>query len=81
MRRVLPLDLGIYNSHNKKADDAVVITLGYRDIVLMERQEIQKYVEHKVLSCGRLRFAITCRTVLPHHLNQIGPQPKTGLMP
>jgi len=73
-RRALPIELGIDNSCDKKADDAVVITLGHGDIVLMEGHEIQKYLEHKVVSVGRLRFAMTCRTVLPHHLTEIGPQ-------
>ena len=52
----------------KKADDLVTITLGHGDIVLMEGYDIQKYLEHKVVPEGYLRFALTCRTVLEDHL-------------
>ena len=38
------------------------------DIVLMEGDDIQKYLEHKVVPDAHLRFALTCRVVLENHL-------------
>lgn len=42
--------------------------LTHGDIVLMEGEEIQKFLEHQVDPCGNLRFALTCRTILENHL-------------
>ncbi|KAF2764227.1 hypothetical protein EJ03DRAFT_332041 [Teratosphaeria nubilosa] len=66
--KALPKGLGIYADRNKKAGDLVNITLNHGDIVVMDGYDIQKYLEHKVAPEGFLRFALTCRTVLPNHL-------------
>lgn len=63
----IPGELGL-NEKRKKADDLVTLTLSHGDIVLMDGYEIQKYLEHKVVPEGYLRFALTCRTVLQGHL-------------
>ncbi|CAK1364327.1 unnamed protein product [Cercospora beticola] len=67
-RKELPHELGIFAKRTKKAEDLVTLTLNHGDIVLMEGYEIQSYLEHKVVPEGCLRFALTCRTVLPEHL-------------
>ncbi|USW52871.1 Putative alpha-ketoglutarate-dependent dioxygenase AlkB, DNA oxidative demethylase ALKBH2 [Septoria linicola] len=67
-RKELPKEIGIFEKRTKKAEDLVTITLNHGDIVLMEGYEIQQYLEHKVVPEGCLRFALTCRTVLPEHL-------------
>ncbi|KAF2207090.1 hypothetical protein CERZMDRAFT_51813 [Cercospora zeae-maydis SCOH1-5] len=67
-RRELAHELGLYGKRMKKAEDLVTLTLNHGDIVLMEGYEIQSYLEHKVVPEGCLRFALTCRTVLPEHL-------------
>lgn len=66
----IPKELGIFEKRNKKAEDLVTITLSHGDIVLMQGYDIQKYLEHKVVSESYLRFALTCRTVLGHHLRE-----------
>ncbi|PPJ51243.1 hypothetical protein CBER1_08171 [Cercospora berteroae] len=67
-RKEIPHELGLYAKRTKKAEDLVTLTLNHGDIVLMEGYEIQSYLEHKVVPEGCLRFALTCRTVLPEHL-------------
>ena len=67
-RRELPKELGIFEKRAKKADDLVTVTLSHGDIVIMDGYDIQKYLEHKVVPEGYLRFALTCRTVLENHL-------------
>ncbi|KAF2859342.1 hypothetical protein K470DRAFT_219326, partial [Piedraia hortae CBS 480.64] len=52
----------------KNAPDSVVINLRHGDIVIMNGYEVQRFMEHKVVPDGMLRFALTCRTVLPGHL-------------
>lgn len=42
--------------------------LTHGDIVIMEGEDIQKFLEHQVDPCGNLRFALTCRTILENHL-------------
>jgi alkylated DNA repair dioxygenase AlkB len=42
--------------------------LTHGDIVIMEGEQIQKFLEHQVEPTGSLRFALTCRTVLGNHL-------------
>lgn len=64
----IPLELGLYEKCKKKADDLVTVTLNHGDIVLMEGYEIQQYFEHKVVPEQCLRFALTCRTIMPDHL-------------
>ena len=67
-RRELPRELGILEKRFKRPPDLLTITLSHGDIVLMDGYDIQKYMEHKVVSDGYLRFALTCRTVLEGHL-------------
>ncbi|KAK3722944.1 hypothetical protein LTR37_002089 [Vermiconidia calcicola] len=69
-RKEIPQELGLYEKRMKKADDLVTVTLSHGDIVIMDGYEIQKYLEHKVVPEGYLRFALTCRTVLPDHLKE-----------
>jgi alkylated DNA repair dioxygenase AlkB len=64
----LPKELGIFEKRNKKAHDLVTVTLNHGDIIVMDGDEIQKYLEHKVVPESYLRFALTCRTVLHDHL-------------
>lgn len=64
----IPVELGLFEKRMKKADDMVTVTLNHGDIVLMEGYDIQKYLEHKVVPEQCLRFALTCRTILPDHL-------------
>lgn len=67
-RKELPKELGIFDKRTKKADDLVTVTLSHGDIMVMDGYDIQRYLEHKVVSEGYLRFALTCRTVLEDHL-------------
>lgn len=64
----IPRELGLFEKRMKKADDLVTVSLSHGDIILMEGYDIQKYLEHKVVAKGYLRFALTCRTVLANHL-------------
>lgn len=64
----IPLELGLFEKRMKKADDLVTITLNHGDIVLMEGYDIQQRLEHRVVPEQCLRFALTCRTILPDHL-------------
>jgi alkylated DNA repair dioxygenase AlkB len=67
-RKEIPKELGLFEKKMKKADDLVTVTLNHGDIIIMDGYDIQKYLEHKVVPEGYLRFALTCRTVLPDHL-------------
>ena len=44
------------------------LRLSHGDIVVMHGRAIQEYLEHQVDPMGRLRFAMTCRTILANHL-------------
>lgn len=67
-RKEIPKELGIFEKRTKKASDLVTVTLNHGDMIVMDGYDIQKYLEHKVVPEGHLRFALTCRTVLPDHL-------------
>ena len=67
-RKDIPAELGLLATRHKKAEDLVTLTLSHGDIVIMDGYDIQKYLEHKVVPEGYLRFALTCRTVLEDHL-------------
>ena len=69
-RKEIPKELGLIDKtvKNKKASDLVTVTLNHGDIIIMDGYDIQKYLEHKVVPEGYLRFALTCRTVLKNHL-------------
>ncbi|CAD0082008.1 unnamed protein product [Aureobasidium vineae] len=56
-------------SHTK-VDDYVKLSLGHGDIVIMRGAHLQKYYEHGVTPRGLMRYALTCRTVLPGHLKK-----------
>jgi hypothetical protein len=64
----LPKDLGLKRVGN--ARDAITLTLGHGDIVIMHGAEIQKYYEHAVEHAGKLRFALTCRYIDPGSLRE-----------
>lgn len=64
----IPRELGLFERRNKKPDDLVTLTLSHGDIVLMDGYDMQRYLEHKVVPEGYLRFALTCRNVLERHL-------------
>jgi hypothetical protein len=66
----IPKELGLYEKRNGKAGDLVTVTLNHGDIILMDGYDIQKFLEHKVVPEDNLRFALTCRTVLEHHLKE-----------
>jgi len=44
------------------------LRLCHGDNVIMHGNQIQEYFEHQVDSLGSLRFALTCRNILPGHL-------------
>ncbi|GAB7343325.1 hypothetical protein MBLNU457_1373t1 [Dothideomycetes sp. NU457] len=44
------------------------LRLSHGDIVVMHGRAIQEYLEHQVDPMGRLRFAMTARTIMAHHL-------------
>jgi hypothetical protein len=52
----------------RDAETLLSFHLTHGDIVVMEGEDIQKFVEHAVEPHGHLRFAMTCRTILPSHL-------------
>ncbi|KAI5208900.1 hypothetical protein AUEXF2481DRAFT_6368 [Aureobasidium subglaciale EXF-2481] len=56
-------------SHTK-VDDYIKLSLGHGDIVIMRGAHLQKWFEHGVSPKGLMRFALTCRTVLPGHLKK-----------
>ncbi|KAF2251463.1 hypothetical protein BU26DRAFT_518117 [Trematosphaeria pertusa] len=51
-----------------QARDAITMTLGHGDIMVMHGAELQKYYEHSVDHTGKLRFALTCRYIDPESL-------------
>ncbi|ORY17231.1 hypothetical protein BCR34DRAFT_583702 [Clohesyomyces aquaticus] len=66
--KTLPKELGLRASGQAK--DAVTLTLGHGDVVVMHGAEIQKYYEHSVDHAGKLRFALTCRYIDPVSLKE-----------
>ncbi|EMC93794.1 hypothetical protein BAUCODRAFT_36249 [Baudoinia panamericana UAMH 10762] len=66
----VPKELGLSHTRNGQHKDLVTVTLSHGDIILMDGYDIQKYLEHKVVPEGYLRFALTCRNVLTHHLKE-----------
>lgn len=64
--KTLPKELELKRAGN--ARDAITMTLGHGDIVIMHGAEIQKYYEHSVEHAGKLRFALTCRYIDPKSL-------------
>ncbi|OCL08535.1 hypothetical protein AOQ84DRAFT_340204 [Glonium stellatum] len=63
----LPQQLGLVKKTGK-APDAITMTLGHGDIVIMHGAGIQEYYEHAVGPSGKLRFALTCRYIDPESL-------------
>ncbi|KAF2224207.1 hypothetical protein BDZ85DRAFT_260574 [Elsinoe ampelina] len=45
------------------------LRLSHGDVVVMHGAPLQEYFEHQVDPLGTLRFALTCRTILPGHLS------------
>ncbi|KAF2725373.1 hypothetical protein K431DRAFT_261069 [Polychaeton citri CBS 116435] len=66
--REIPQEIGMHLHCRRYADDIVNLTLRHGDIIFMEGYDIQKYFEHGVQAEGFLRYALTCRKVLPAHL-------------
>ncbi|TKA62977.1 hypothetical protein B0A55_12301 [Friedmanniomyces simplex] len=66
----IPKELGIYEKRNKRPEDLVTVSLSHGDLIIMDGYAIQRYLEHKVVPEGFLRFALTCRTVLENHLKE-----------
>jgi hypothetical protein len=64
--KTLPKELGLRRSGT--ARDALTMTLGHGDIVIMHGADIQRYYEHSVDHGGNLRFALTCRYIDPESL-------------
>lgn len=46
------------------------LRLSHGDVVVMHGRQVQEYFEHQVDPLGTLRFALTCRTILPDHLKE-----------
>lgn len=63
----LPQQLGLVKKSGK-APDAITMTLGHGDIVIMHGVGIQEFYEHAVDPSGKLRFALTCRYIDPESL-------------
>jgi hypothetical protein len=57
-----------FQMKHKEADTLLSFHLTHGDIAIMEGEDIQKFLEHSVEPHGHLRFAMTCRTILPGHL-------------
>ena len=70
LRTELPKRLGLLANRMKKAEDLVTVSLSHGDIMVMDGYDVQKYLEHKVMPEGCLRFAMTCRTVQENHLKE-----------
>jgi hypothetical protein len=78
--RQIPTELGL----KEKGEQSPVMTLRLKhgDMIFMHGAEIQKYYEHSVVPEDKLRFALTCRQILPGHLKKeemplydVGPDP------
>jgi hypothetical protein len=78
--REIPIQLKL----KEKGDQSPIMTLKLKhgDMVFMHGADIQKYYEHSVVPEDKLRFALTCRQILPGHLKkeeaptyEVGPDP------
>ncbi|KAF1960881.1 hypothetical protein CC80DRAFT_489116 [Byssothecium circinans] len=76
--RELPNELKL--AKGSTARDAIQMTLQHGDIVMMHGAELQKYYEHSVEHCGKLRFALTCRYIDPESLKEED-KPEYGVAP
>lgn len=52
------------------AEPLLSIHLTHGDILIMDGEDVQKFFEHQVEPHGNLRYALTCRRILPHHLGE-----------
>ncbi|TKA47206.1 hypothetical protein B0A54_02684 [Friedmanniomyces endolithicus] len=68
--KAIPREVGVYEKRNKNAGDLVTVSLGHGDVMVMHGYAIQRYLEHKVVPEGHLRFTLTCRAVLEGHLKE-----------
>ena len=55
------------NAKGTKAEDLEIL-LNHGDIIIMHGEKLQKYYEHQVIPAGTLRYALTCRAILPEKL-------------
>lgn len=53
-----------------KVPNYMNLSLGHGDIVIMRGAHLQKWFEHNVTPKGLMRYALTCRTILPGHLKR-----------
>ncbi|KAF2688391.1 hypothetical protein K458DRAFT_484466 [Lentithecium fluviatile CBS 122367] len=65
-KKAIPQKLELVRA--KQAPDAIQMTLGHGDIVIMHGADLQKYYEHSVSHSGKLRFALTRRYIDPGSL-------------
>ncbi|KAF2656445.1 hypothetical protein K491DRAFT_757547 [Lophiostoma macrostomum CBS 122681] len=63
----IPKELGL---NRGTAKDALDLTLGHGDIVIMDGEDLQKFYEHAVEHAGKLRFALTCRHIALESLKE-----------
>ncbi|KAF4547562.1 2OG-Fe(II) oxygenase-like protein 5 [Elsinoe fawcettii] len=56
--------------NNRERKSWLRMRLSHGDIVVMHGAQLQEYFEHSVEPMGALRFAMTCRTILPDHLGE-----------
>lgn len=67
--RKLPQELGLAN---RQCPALIKLYLAHGDKIIMHGEAIQKYFEHEVepVQGHGVRFANTCREILPHHLGE-----------
>lgn len=63
-----------------QAREAITMTVGHGDIVIMHGAQLQKFYEHSVDHAGKLRFALTCRHIDPLSLSKAD-QPEWEVLP
>lgn len=56
------------SKRNKTHPPVITLHISHGDKIIMHGESIQKYYEHEVTPFPGLRFANTCREILPHHL-------------
>jgi hypothetical protein len=62
------IDLGLKEFSERGGPIVLEMVLRHGDLVYMVGGDIQTYYEHSVTHEGRMRFALTCRTIDPHSI-------------